>query len=37
MNADKEYNLAVKVSENYSNTGVAKSEMSVIEYIKENY
>ena len=36
-NADKEYNLAVKMSKNYISIGAAESEMGLIEYIKDNY
>lgn len=35
--ADKEYNLAAKMSEKYVNLGEAKAEIAMIEYIKENY
>lgn len=35
--ADKEYDLALKMSEKYFCLGDAKAEMALIEYIKENY
>ena len=36
-NADKEYNLAFKMSQAYHNLGDAKAEMALIERIKEKY